>query len=55
MVFRVGIVKEINVRIIEIIREMIKRVIKKIMKEIKYYLEDNDCYLKRYFIRLCLI
>ena len=40
-------IKDINVRILEIIREMIKRVIKKIMKEIKCYLEDDDCYLKR--------
>ena len=55
MVFRVGIIKVINVKIIEIIKEIIKRVMKKIIKEVKWYLEDDDSYLKRYFIRWCLI
>ena len=50
MVFRVGIVKEINVKIREIIKEIIKYMMKKMiikmMKEIKLYLEDDDYYLK---------
>ena len=46
MMFRVVVIKEINVKIREIIREIIKWIIKKMMKEIKYYLEDDDCYLK---------
>ena len=45
--FRVVVIKEINMRIIEIIREIIK----KIIKEVKLYLEDDDCYLKIGFIR----
>ena len=53
--FRVIVIKEINVRIIEIIREIIKWVMKKIIKEVKWYLEDDDCYLKTVFIRLYLI
>ena len=44
-----------NVIIREIIKEIIKWIIKKMMKEIKCYLEDDDSYLKRYFIRWCLI
>lgn len=52
MMFRVCIIKEINMRIIEIIRKMIKLEIKKIIKEVKWYLEDDDCYLKTKFIRV---
>ena len=37
MMFRVGIIKEINVKIIEIIIE--------ITREVKWYLENDDCYL----------
>ena len=48
-------IKKINVKIIEIIKEIIKLVMKKIIKEVKRYLEDDDCYLKTVFIRLCLI
>lgn len=55
MVFRVIIIKKINVKIIEIIKEMIKLAMKKIIKEIKWYLEDDDCYLKIGFIRVYLI
>lgn len=55
MVFRVVVIKVIYVKIIEIIKEMIKLVMKKIIKEVKLYLEDNYCYLKTVFIRLCLI
>ena len=44
--FRVVVIKDINVKIIDIIREIIKLVMKKIIKEVKLYLEDNDCYLK---------
>ena len=40
MMFRVNIIKEINVRIIEIIREMIREMIK--IK--KSYLKDNLSY-----------
>ena len=50
--FKVVVIKKINVKIIEIIREMIKRVTKKMMKEIKRYLEDYDSYLKTVFIRI---
>ena len=46
------IIKEINVKIREIIKWIIKWIIKKIMKEIKCYLEDDDCYLKIGFIRV---
>ena len=46
MMFRVGIIKEINVKIIEITKEIIKWVMKKIIKEVKWYLEDDYCYLK---------
>ena len=51
MMFRDIIIKEINVKIIEIMKEIIKWIIKwiikKMMKEIKCYLEDDECYLKR--------
>lgn len=46
--FGFSIIKEMNVRIIE----TIKRVMKKIIKEVKYYLKDNDSYLKTVFIRV---
>lgn len=52
MVFKVDIIEVINVRIIEMIREITKLVIKKIIKEVKWYLEDDDCYLKTVFIRV---
>ena len=42
-------------KIIEIIKEMIKLVIEKMMKEVKWYLEDNDCYLKTVLRWWCLI
>ena len=45
--FRVVVIKEINMKIIEIMKEIIKWIIKKMIKEIKYYLGDDDCYLKR--------
>ena len=45
MVFREVIIKKMNVRIIDIIREIIKVVMKKMIKEVKRYLEDDDCYL----------
>ena len=50
MMFKVVVIKEINVIIVMIIREIIKLVMKKIiikmMKEIKCYLEDDNSYLK---------
>ena len=50
MMFRVVVIKEINVKIIEIMKEIIqwiiKWIIKKMMKEIKLYLEDDYCYLE---------
>ena len=45
MVFREVIIKKMNVRIIDIIREIIKVVMKKMIKKVKRYLEDDDCYL----------
>lgn len=48
MMFIVNIIKDINVRIIEII----KQVMKKIIKEVKCYLKDNNSYLKTVFIRV---
>ena len=42
MMFRVVVIKKINVRI----RELIKWVMKNMMKEVKWYLEDDDCYLE---------
>ena len=41
MVFKVGIIKEINVRI----REMIKEIIREIIKIKKSYLKDSLSYL----------
>ena len=55
MMFRGIMIKKINVRIIEIIKEIIKRIIKEIIKGLKWYLKDDDYYLKTVFIRLCLI
>ena len=52
MMFRVVVIKKINIIIIKIVREIIKLVIKKIIKEVKRYLEDDDCYLKIGFIRV---
>ena len=46
MMFRVVVIKKINIIIIKIVREIIKLVIKKIIKEVKWYLEDDYCYLK---------
>ena len=39
-------IKVINVKILEIIREIMK----KIIKEVKLYLEDDDSYLKTILI-----
>ena len=50
MMFGVVVIKEINVKIIEIIIEIIKLVMKKIIKEVNRYLEDDDSYLKTVFI-----
>ena len=44
MMFREVVIKEMNVIIREIIREIIKWIIKKMIIELKWYLEDNDCY-----------
>ena len=48
MVFKVVVIKKINVKIIMIIRKIIREII----REIKWYLEDDDCYLKISFIRV---
>lgn len=42
MMFRVVVIKKINMKIVMIIRKIIKEII----REIKWYLEDDDCYLK---------
>ena len=52
MVFINDIIKKINVNIIKEIREIIKWVMKNMMKEVKWYLEDDDSYLKTGFIRV---
>ena len=59
MMFRVVMIKVINVKIIEIIKEMIRELIKikklimkKIIKEVKWYLEDEEYYLKIGYIRV---
>ena len=50
MMFKDIVIKKINVKIIEIMKEIIKWIIKwvmkKIIKEVKWYLEDDYCYLK---------
>ena len=44
MVFRVVVIKKINAKIVMMIRKMIR--------EVKWYLEDDDSYLKISFIRV---
>ena len=48
MIFRVVMIKKINVKIVM----MIRKIIREIIREIKWYLEDDDCYLKISFIRV---
>ena len=44
MMFRVNIIKEINVKIIEIIRDIIRDIIREMIKIKKAYLKDSLSY-----------